>query len=71
MAAFEIVSALPSQRLDGAGRVEEIMIVGCVTEGHGISFQVEVPKTADWRDKAVAAARAEADELEAVFGTYS
>jgi hypothetical protein len=67
---FEITAAMPSQQLDSSGHLVDVMIVTGQTFPHNVSFTVTVPKTAGWHDAAIAAARTEAQQLEAIYGTY-
>lgn len=67
---FEITAALPTQELSATGQLVDVMQITGITFPHNVSFTLTVPKTAGWRDAAIAAAREEALELEAVYGTY-
>lgn len=67
---YEIIAAMPSQELTSTGQLRDVMTLTGVTIPHSVNFTVTVPKTAGWREAALAAAAQEAAELEAVFGTY-
>jgi uncharacterized protein YggE len=64
---FEITAALPTQELDAGGRLIDVIEAVGVTKPNGVVFTVRVPKTGAWREALIAAARAEAAELEAIF----
>lgn len=66
-AQFEIIAAAPTQELDGAGRLVDVMELTGVTIPHQVNFTVKVPKVGGWRDAALARAAAEAAELESLF----
>lgn len=68
MASYEIVSVIPSERLEANGLtiVPTIELVGSSVP-HAIGFSVTVDKTEGWKARLEAAAEAEALELESLF----
>lgn len=66
-AGFEVTAAMPTQELDASQRLVDVMILSGRTIPHSVVFSVTVPKVSGWRDAALAAAAAEAAELESLF----
>lgn len=64
---FEIQSALPTQRLNSAQQLEDVIEAVAVTKPHGVVFSVSVQKVPGWRAMLLARAAEEAAELESLF----
>lgn len=64
---FEVTAAAPTQELDAAGQLVDVMQVTGLTVPHQISFTVSTPKTDGWRDRILLLAAEEARELESLF----
>lgn len=67
MAEFEIIAVSTDQRLEGGTRIVETITAVGITRPHDVNFSVTVDKAPDWKAALIAAAQAEADELESVF----
>lgn len=65
---FEIIAARPTQELNAAGGLTDVMTADAVTIPHGVGFTVTVPKTPGWKDELLRLAADEAAELESLFG---
>jgi hypothetical protein len=65
---YEVVGALATQRLINGVTIEDVMEVTAVSKPNGVTFTVEVPKTAGWVQAAASKLAAEAAEMESVFG---
>lgn len=65
---YDVVGAIATQRLVNGVDIEDVMQVTAVSKPHGVTFTVEVPKTAGWVEAAAVALAAEAADVESVFG---
>lgn len=64
---YEIISVIPSQRLEGGMTIVPTIEAVGITRPHDVNFSVTVDKVDGWRDALLAAAAQEAAELESVF----
>jgi len=65
---YEVLSAAVTQELSGTGSLVDVVQVTFKSLPHEVVGQVRVPKTAGWREAALALIATEAAELESLFG---
>ena len=65
--SYDVLSAIATQRLVNGVDIQDVMEVTAVSKPNGVTFTIQVPKTAGWKDAAASALASEAAEMESVF----